>query len=97
MLVDLSNFNKTGKEIENKLNDIGITCNKNSVPFDKQSKFITSGIRLGTPAVTTRGLKENDMIEIAEIISDVVNDYDNKKNICLEKVEKIVKNYSDLY
>jgi glycine hydroxymethyltransferase len=93
MLVDLSNFNKTGKEIEEKLDDIGITCNKNSVPFDKQSKFITSGIRLGTPAITTRGFNENDMKEIADIIEFVVKDYDNKKNICKEKTNNLVNKY----
>ncbi|MGL6173278.1 MAG: serine hydroxymethyltransferase, partial [Cellulosilyticaceae bacterium] len=68
MTVDLRNMGVTGKDAEHLLDEIGITCNKNTIPFDPESPFVTSGIRLGTPAVTTRGLKEEDMIEIANII-----------------------------
>lgn len=74
MLVDLRNTGLTGKEAERILDDINITCNKNTIPFDEQSPFITSGIRLGTPAMTTRGLKEKDMKEIASIIKLVLKD-----------------------
>lgn len=69
MLLDLRNKNITGKDAERLLDDIGITTNKNTIPFDPQSPFITSGIRVGTPAVTTRGFKEMDMVEIADIIT----------------------------
>lgn len=73
MLVDLRNKNVNGKETEKALVKADITCNKNMVPFDDKSAFTTSGIRLGTAAVTTRGLKENDMDTIAELISNVVD------------------------
>jgi glycine hydroxymethyltransferase len=68
MLVDLQNMDITGKEAEKLLDEVGVTCNKNTVPFDPQSPFVTSGIRLGTPAVTSRGMKEEDMKTIAEVI-----------------------------
>lgn len=69
ILVDLRSLNLTGKEAERLLDDVGITTNKNTIPFDPQSPFVTSGIRLGTAAVTTRGMKEDAMDEIAELIS----------------------------
>lgn len=72
MLVDLSNMNVTGKEAEEALDRAGITVNKNSIPYDNKPPSITSGIRLGTPSVTTRGMGENEMNEIAEIISNVI-------------------------
>ena len=72
MLVDLRNKNVNGKETEKALVKADITCNKNMVPFDDKSAFTTSGIRLGTAAITTRGLKENDMEVIAGLINDVV-------------------------
>jgi glycine hydroxymethyltransferase len=72
MLIDLRNKNITGKAAQEALDDIGITCNKNAVPFDDKSPLITSGIRLGTPALTTRGMKEPDMELIGEIINKVV-------------------------
>ena len=72
ILVDLNNKNITGKEAENILDIIGITVNKNTVPNETKSPFITSGIRIGTPAVTTRGFKEDDMREIASIINDTI-------------------------
>ena len=68
MTVDLRKFDKTGKDIANVLERVGITANKNTVPNDPQSPFVTSGIRLGTPAVTTRGFKEDDMVEVARKI-----------------------------
>lgn len=72
MLVDVRNTGLTGKEAEHLLDEVGITCNKNTIPFDPASPFVTSGIRLGTPALTTRGLKEDDMKEIADIIALVL-------------------------
>ncbi len=70
MLVDLQNKNLTGKEAEKMLDEIHITTNKNTIPFDPQSPFVTSGLRIGTPAVTTKGMKQAEMIELAEIIDD---------------------------
>ena len=72
ILIDLRNKHITGKALETKLDDVGITVNKNAVPFDTEKPSITSGIRIGTPAVTTRGFKEEDMIEIANLIDRVV-------------------------
>lgn len=72
MSIDVTSFNITGKVAERALDDVGITTNKNTIPFDKESPFVTSGIRIGTPAVTTRGFNEEDMKEIASIIADVL-------------------------
>jgi glycine hydroxymethyltransferase len=72
LLVDLSNKDITGKEAEEVLESAGLTVNKNAVPFDTQSRFVTGGIRLGTPAVTSRGLKEHDMEQIAEWMNRVI-------------------------
>ena len=74
ILIDLRNKHITGKALETKLDNIGITVNKNAVPFDTEKPSITSGIRIGTPAVTTRGFKEEDMIEIANLIDRVVKE-----------------------
>jgi glycine hydroxymethyltransferase len=79
MLIDLRNLNLTGKAAEKMLDDVGITCNKNTIPFDPESPFVTSGIRIGTPAVTSRGMKEEDMAEIARLIKTTLTDFDNKK------------------
>lgn len=81
MLVDLRNKNVNGKETEKALVKADITCNKNMVPFDDKSAFTTSGIRLGTPAITTRGLKENDMQTIAGLISEVVSNIKDEQAI----------------
>jgi len=78
MTLDLRKFNKTGKDIANVLEKVGITANKNTVPNDPQSPFVTSGVRLGAAAVTTRGFKEADMIEIAKIIASAVTASDNE-------------------
>ncbi|WP_417431364.1 serine hydroxymethyltransferase [Halpernia sp.] len=88
MLVDLRNKNVNGKETEKALVKADITCNKNMVPFDDKSPFTTSGIRLGTAAITTRGLKEKDMETIAGLISECVSDL--KNDAVLEKVKKEV-------
>jgi len=81
MLVDLRNKGITGKDAEKILDEHNITCNKNAIPFDTQSPMVTSGIRLGTPAVTTRGFKEEDMVEVADIIYDALTNSDTKENI----------------
>lgn len=92
ILIDLRNKNITGKEAEHLLDQVGITVNKNTVPYDNQSPFVTSGIRIGTPAVTTQGFDENDMIEIGKIISDIIN---NPKDI--QKAKGRVKLLTDKY
>jgi len=79
MLIDLSNKNVTGKQAEKALGLAGITVNKNLIPFDERSPFVTSGIRIGTPAVTTRGMKENEMIEIAELIDKTISNFEDEK------------------
>lgn len=73
ILIDLRNKNITGKEAEEQLEKAGITVNKNTIPFDQESPFITSGIRIGTPAMTTRGMREDEMIKIVEIMDMVIN------------------------
>jgi glycine hydroxymethyltransferase len=92
MLVDLRNKGITGKDAEKILDEHNITCNKNAIPFDTQSPMITSGIRLGTPAVTTRGFKEEDMIEVADIIHDALTNSDTKENI-LSRVKALCEKY----
>lgn len=89
MLIDLRNKNITGKQAEHALDEAGITVNKNTIPFDPQSPFITSGIRVGTPAVTTRGMKEAEMKRVAEIIDLVITHSDNSE--MLAKAKKMVK------
>jgi len=89
ILIDLRNKGITGKELETRLDDIGITVNKNSVPFDTEKPAITSGIRIGTPAVTTRGFKEEEMIKIANLINMTVENYEDKKEEIREEVKAI--------
>jgi glycine hydroxymethyltransferase len=91
MLVDLRNKGITGKQAEKALEEAGITVNKNAVPFDSQKPMITSGIRIGTPAVTTRGMKEEDMGVIAGMINRVLNDTENQK--IKDEVRKEVENF----
>ena len=93
MLVNLLNKGITGKQAEHILDEANITCNKNTIPNDPATPFVTSGIRLGTAAVTTRGMVEEDMDQIAEAIALVVNDVDANK----EKAMKIVKTLTDKY
>ncbi len=92
MLVDLRGTGITGKAMEKLLDDANITCNKNAVPNDPESAFVTSGVRLGTPAVTSRGMNEADMEKIAEAISLMIQSADNK-----EKARAIVKELTDRY
>ena len=93
MLIDLRNKNISGKDAELALVKADITANKNMVPFDDKSPFVTSGIRFGTPAITTRGLKETDMIYIVELIDLVINNYDDDKvlNEVRGKVNELMK------
>ena len=93
MLVDLRKVNIAGKDAEKLLDEVRITCNKNTIPFDPQSPFVTSGIRLGTPAVTTRGMKEDDMKEIASIIAGTLKDYEGFKDEALRRVDALTKKY----
>ena len=93
MLVDLRKVNITGKDAEKLLDEVRITCNKNTIPFDPQSPFVTSGIRLGTPAVTTRGMKEDDMKEIASIIAGTLKDYEGFKDEALRREDALTKKY----
>ena len=93
MLIDLTNMNITGKEAEKLLDEVGVTVNKNTIPFETTSPFITSGIRIGTPAVTSRGFKEEDMEEIANIIYLTLSDFDKNQ----DNVRKRVKALCDKY
>lgn len=92
MLVDLRGEEVTGKELERRLDEAHITCNKNTIPNDPRSPFVTSGVRLGTPAVTTRGMVEEDMDVIAEGIALVIKSEDN-----IEKVREMVRGLTDKY
>ena len=87
MLVDLRSKNITGKEAQFLLDDIGITANRNTIPFEPLSPFVTSGIRLGTPALTTRGLKEDDIRQVADIIAKVIDNRDDEAVIAQAKAE----------
>ena len=89
MLINVSNKNITGKEAENSLGAAGITVNKNMIPFDMRSPFVTSGIRVGTPAVTTRGMKETEMLIIAELINKAIINSGNEK--ILSEIKEDVK------
>ena len=93
MLVDLRPFGITGKELETKLDEVYITVNKNAIPNDPQKPAFTSGVRIGTPAVTTRGLKEDDMKQIAECIYLTAKDFDNSKDKIRETVTGICQKY----
>ena len=87
MLVDMNNKNITGKIAEEVLEDAGLTVNKNAIPFDTQSRFVTSGIRIGTPTVTTRGLKEPEMAKIADWINRAIVNRDNKEELAAIRLE----------
>ena len=91
MLVDLQNLGLTGKQAEKMLDEVHITCNKNTIPNDPQSPFVTSGLRLGTPAATTRGFDAEDMDQIAEAIALTLKDFDGNK----DKAMSIVKSLTD--
>ena len=93
MLVDLTNFGLTGKAVEKLLDQAHITANKNTIPNDPQSPFVTSGIRLGTPAVTSRGLKADDMDRVAEAIALVIKGGEEKVAEAAAIVEELTKKY----
>lgn len=94
MLVDLRNFGITGKEMQNRLDNVYITVNKNAIPNDPQSPFVTSGVRIGTPAVTSRGLVEKDMAKLAELIALAAGDkYEENIGYIRAEVERITQEY----
>ena len=93
LLVDLTDEDCTGKELEHNLDEVHITANKNTVPGEKRSPFVTSGVRIGTPAVTTRGMGPDEMKVIADCIADCVFDFANKKNEVASKVEELTKKF----
>lgn len=93
MLLKLIKNGITGKELEHRLDEVHITANKNTVPNDPQSPFITSGVRLGTPAVTTRGFKEPEMAKIAKWISLAVNDFENSKELISTEVQELCSHF----
>lgn len=93
MLVDLQNMGVSGKEMQNRLDEVYITVNKNAVPNDPASPFVTSGIRIGTPAVTTRGLKEEDMGTIAKLIKMAATEFGTKAEDIRSAVNRICEKY----
>ena len=93
MLLKLIKNRITGKELEHRLDEVHITANKNTVPNDPQSPFVTSGLRIGTPAVTTRGFKEPEMAKIAKWISDTVNDFEASRNRISEEVQELCSHF----
>jgi glycine hydroxymethyltransferase len=95
VLVDLRNKNITGKDLEKVLGSINITVNKNSVPNDPASPFVTSGIRIGTPAVTTRGFKEKEIIQVSNWICEIINNFDNEElqNKIKNEVSNLTNNF----
>lgn len=93
MLLDLRNKGITGKELEHRLDEVRITANKNTIPNDPQSPFVTSGLRIGTPAVITRGFKEPEMELIAGWISDIINDFDGNKDRVLSEVQSLCERF----
>ena len=93
MLIDLRNMEITGKQLEKQLDEVYITVNKNAVPNDPQSPFITSGVRIGTPAVTSRGLKEDDMKNVAHLIKLAATDFENSADYIRAEVTKICEKY----
>lgn len=93
MLLDLRSLNITGKDAEKVLDAVAITVNKNTIPDDPQSPFVTSGIRVGTPAVTSRGMKEAEMEEIAEIMAMVLKDYEGTKEEEAKRVRALTDRF----
>lgn len=93
MLANLIKLNITGKEAEKLLDEVAITVNKNTIPNDPQSPFVTSGIRIGTPAVTSRGMKEEDMVEIGKIMAMVLKDFEGTKEEALKRVHSLTSKF----
>ena len=93
MLLDLRGTSVTGTELEKRLDEVHITANKNAIPNDPQSPFITSGLRIGTPAVTSRGFREPEMKLIAGWICDIINDFDGNKDRITKEVIALCDKY----
>lgn len=93
MLIDLSDLEVTGKQLEQNLDEVHITANKNTVPGEKRSPFVTSGVRVGTPSVTTRGFGEKEMIIIADCIADCIFDFENKKEEIAARVLELTQKF----
>ena len=93
MLLKLVKFGVTGKELEARLDAVHITANKNTIPNDPQSPFVTSGLRIGTPAVTSRGFKEGEMVKIAEWIHDIITDYEGNKDKVSSAVQELCSHF----
>ena len=93
MLLDLSDFDVTGKELENLLDEVNITLNKNAVPFDKRSPFVTSGVRIGTPAVTSRGFDEKDCEKVAELIVKIIKNKESAIEEVRAEVKKLIEKH----
>jgi len=93
MLVDLRNKNMTGKELEKMLDEVNITVNKNTIPFEETSPFVTSGIRIGTPSITTRGFKEDDARTIARLITKIIDEKENAFDYVRAEVKKLCEKY----
>lgn len=93
LLLDLTNFDITGKELQNRCDNVYITLNKNAIPNDSRSPFVTSGVRIGTAAITSRGMKEEDMEIIADLIYQTVTDYENNIDNIREKVVTLCNKY----
>ena len=93
MLLDLSDKDCTGKDLEIMLDEVNITLNKNAIPFDKQKPFVTSGVRIGTPAITSRGFKEDDCEKIAELITMIINKKEEAFDYVRAEVKKLIEKY----
>ncbi|HLC68406.1 MAG TPA: serine hydroxymethyltransferase, partial [Candidatus Bilamarchaeaceae archaeon] len=95
LLVDLTSLNITGKEAQAALEEAGIIVNKNTIPFDTKSPFVTSGIRIGTPSLTTRGMKESEMLEIAKMIVKILKDPNNAelKQSVRNEIEELCRKF----
>ena len=93
ILIDLRNFGVTGKAYEKMLDEVHITANKNAIPADPESPFITSGIRVGTPAVTSRGFREAEMVKIAHWLKLIATDFENSKETVTKEVIELCKQF----
>ncbi len=93
MLLDLTDMDVTGKDAEHMLDEVGITVNKNAIPFDKRSPFITSGLRIGTPATTSRGFKEEDMVEVGKLIAMTIKDFEGSKEEVKARVQALCEKH----
>ena len=93
MLVDVRNFHITGKEFEHRLDEVQITVNKNAIPNDPEKPFVTSGIRVGTPAVTSRGFKEPEMVKIAGWMAQVARDFESTADQVRAEVDALCRQF----